>query len=133
VLSGLTISPSTFRAAPALPHISRARVGTTIAFTLSEAATVKLGFMKVQPGRLVSGRCTRPAGWRRAKPSCTRYVTVGDFSVHGHRGPNAVAFSGALSRTKRLGPGVYRLTATPTDSARRSGRPRTATLTIAAR
>jgi hypothetical protein len=50
--------------------------------------------------------------------------------VSGRRGVNTIMFTGALSRTKALAPGPYRLTATPTDSAHAVGRPSTVKLTI---
>jgi len=59
-------------------------------------------------------------------------VTVGSFTVRGRRGSNTVAFAGRLSRTKRLSLGSYKLTATPIDSARKTGRPNTAKLKIVA-
>ncbi len=134
MLSGLAITPSTFRAGPT-PRVvhSRTRVGTTIRFTLSEAATVTLSFAESQPGRLVSGQCRQPTASNRAEPRCTRYSTVATITVPGRAGANAVPFSGMLSRTKRLAPAVYRMTATPTDSAHRTGRPRAVSLTVAAR
>ena len=94
---------------------------------------MKLSFAKAEPGRIVSGQCERPTASSRAKPRCVRYVTVGSFTVPGRAGPNAVSFSGILSRTNRLSPGTYKLTATPTDSAHHTGQPRAVSLTVAAR
>ena len=91
---------------------------------------MKLSFAKAQPGRAVSGTCRQPGRSNRVKPRCTRYVTDGGFTVHARSGPNAIPFVGIVSQSKRLSPGVYRLTATPTDSAHHRGRPRVANLTI---
>jgi hypothetical protein len=57
-------------------------------------------------------------------------VTIGSVTVQGRSGPNTVSFAGRLSRRKQLPPGSYKLTATPTDAARNTGRPRTARLKI---
>ena len=130
VLSGLEISPTRFRSAPSALNVSKTRAGATIRFTLSEAANVKLSFAQARPGRIASGKCRQPNRSSRAKPRCTRYVTVGSFTVHGQRGPNAVRFAGTLPRTRRLTPGPYKLTATPTDSAHNPGPPRSTNLTI---
>ncbi len=91
---------------------------------------MRLSFAKAKPGRRVAKTCRKPSRANRAKPRCTRYVTVGSFTVQGRSGPNTVAFAGRLSRAKRLSPGSYKLTATPTDSAHRTGQPRTAKLKI---
>ena len=44
-----------------------------------------------------------------------------------------VFFVGSLSRTNRLSPGTYKLTATPTDAAHHTGQPHTTNLVIALR
>jgi hypothetical protein len=113
VLSKLKVSPKSFHRGSVLAKVSISRPATRITFTLSEAANVKLSFAKAERRRRV-----------------VRHVTVGSFTVRGRSGPNAVAFAGRLSRTKRLPLGSYKLTATPTDSAGNTGRPRTATLRI---
>jgi hypothetical protein len=118
------------------PVLSRLKVSTSrvhrtrITFALSEAATVKLTFTKAESGRRVAKTCRKPNRSNRAKRSCTRSVTVGSFTVRGQAGRNTVAFTGRLPHGKRLAPGSYTLTATPTDNAHNSGQPRTAKLRI---
>jgi hypothetical protein len=50
--------------------------------------------------------------------------------VRGQAGRNAVAFTGTLPHGKRLAPGSYTLTATPTDNAHNAGQPRSAKLKV---
>jgi hypothetical protein len=133
VLSGLKVSPSAFRAGSSLARISASRIGTKITFTLSKNAKVQLRFAKAEPGRLVANTCRKPSRANRVRPQCTRFVTVGSVTVQGRSGPNTVAFAGRLSRTRRLSPGSYKLTATPTDNARNTGQPRSARLKIVTR
>jgi hypothetical protein len=132
VLSKLKVSPSTFRRGTSVPRIAKSRTGTRITFALTSAAKVRLSFAKAEPGRTVGRACRRPSRSNRNRRRCTRYVTVGSFTVRGRRGSNTVAFAGRLSRTKRLSLGSYKLTATPIDSARKTGRPNTARLKIVA-
>jgi FG-GAP repeat len=133
VLSKLKISPSTFRRGSSLARISKSRKGTRISFALSATAKVKLSFAKAEPGRTVAKTCRKPSRSNRGKPRCTRYVTVGSLTVRGRKGANTVSFAGRLSRVRRLSPGSYKLTATPTDTAHNTGRPRTAKLKIVTR
>ena len=132
VLSRLTITPGTFQTGASLAKTSRLRHGTTIRFTLSRIATVKLSFARAAPGRTVAGRCQATRRANHAKPRCTRHIAIGSFTVQGRGGPNSVRFTGVLSG-KRLAPGSYKLTATPTDSTHTQGQPRTARLTITAK
>ena len=88
---------------------------------------MKLSFAKAQRGHLV-GRTCKLSG--RGSHRCTRYDTKAVFTIHGRQGVNAVVFSARLSLSTLLSPGSYRLTATPTDSARAIGLSRTATLRV---
>ena len=132
-LSELKISPRTFRTGTSLPRIARSRTGTRITFTLSRTAKVALSFAQAEPGREAAKTCKRTNRSNLAKRRCTRYVTVGSFMVQGRSGPNTVSFAGTISRSKRLSPGSYKLTATPTDNASDVGNSRTANLKIVTR
>jgi uncharacterized repeat protein (TIGR01451 family) len=81
------VSPRTFHLGRLLPRL--ARVGTTIRFTLPEAARVKLTFAR-----------------KRGK----RFRSAGSLTVRGHPGKNKLRFQGRLSRHKTLKPGRYRVT-----------------------
>ena len=84
--------------------------GTTIRFTISEAATVRLSFRRLLAGRRVGGRCRRPTRLNRGRPRCTRIVPVsGSISRPVEAGARGIRFSGRLSRTRGLRPGRYAL------------------------
>lgn len=129
-LSELRISPRTFRTGTPLPRIASSRKGTRITFTLSTTANVALSFARAEPGREVAKTCKRTNRSNLTKRRCTRYVTSGSFTVQGQSGRNTVSFAGTISRSKRLRPGSYRLTATPTVNASDVGNSRTANLKI---
>ncbi|HST37873.1 MAG TPA: VCBS repeat-containing protein, partial [Conexibacter sp.] len=93
--------------------------GTTIRFTLSEAARVTLTVERRAAGRRSGRRCVAPtAKLRRARArACTRFVVAGTLVRGGGRqGANAVAFSGRIGR-RALAAGRYRVTATAADAA----------------
>jgi len=90
-LSGLRALPARFfDRKPSCARGARCKavkLGTSIRFTLSEPATVKLGFVravKVCKGAGAARTCT------------TRKRALGAIAVAGHAGPNAVRFSGRL-------------------------------------
>jgi len=97
------------------PGIFRAAKGTTISFTLSEAAMVTFKVDRVLPGIRKGSRCVaRTARLRRGR-ACTRYVPVkGTLIVAGKAGGNTFRFDAKLGG-KTLRPGAYRLSARPTD------------------
>jgi CSLREA domain-containing protein len=97
------------------PGIFRAAKGTTISYTLSEAATVTFKVDRVLPGIRKGSRCVaRTARLRRGR-ACTRYVPVkGTLIVAGKAGGNSFRFDAKLGG-KTLRPGAYRLSARPTD------------------
>jgi hypothetical protein len=134
-VSAFGAKPSRWRKGSALPKISRKRtpVGTTISFTLSEAATAKLTFLKAKPGRKVNGKCVVPKRSNRKKRRCTRYVTAGSLTVNGHPGVNKVKFQGRLSRKKSLSVGSYRLTIVATDNSGNKSKTLTTSFTIVSR
>ena len=84
--------------------LRRLPVGTTFAFILDEPARVRLSF-------------TGPGGSR------------GTLSLPGRAGVNHVRFDGALSPSRRLAPGRYRVLVTAASGGRRS-RPRSLAFTI---
>jgi hypothetical protein len=78
-----------------------------ISFRLSEAARVSV-------------RIERRLKNRRGK---RRYRRAGTFTRRSRAGANRIRFSGRIGRRK-LKPGSYRLTLTPTDAAGNRGKPR---------
>jgi Tol biopolymer transport system component len=100
-VSGIGISNRRWRAGTKAASISRTPVGTTISFKLSEAARATLTFK-------------RKKGGKRA----------GSIAVAAKRGKNKVRFQGLLSKTKRLGPGSYRLVVSARDAAGNQSKPK---------
>ena len=122
----VVVSPDIWRLGGLLPGVlSRAKVGTTISYRLSEKARVTLTFSRRARGRKVGRRCRKPTRKNRSKRRCTRYVKAGTLKFDGKAGTNRVRFQGRLSRRKRLGLGRYRLAVGATDAAANvSKRPR---------
>jgi uncharacterized protein YkwD len=119
---GVTATPPTVEvgAAPVLGRLSlspaRLRAGgrgTTVAFTLSAPATVRLDVERVRAGRAS----------RRLSGALTRVA---------RRGANRVRFSGRLGG-RRLAPGRYRLRAVATDRAGRRSTLRRVAFRVAGR
>lgn len=108
------LSADTFRAAGSGPSAteSRAPIGTTVSYTLSEAGAVKFTVQKPAKGRKVGKKCKKPSRKLRKKKRCTRYKNLkGSFTLTGKAGVNRFRFTGRL-RGKKLKPGRYRLKAT---------------------
>jgi hypothetical protein len=133
----VTASPPIWRGGSALPSFSFAsrahKVGTTISFRLSEAATVTLTFARPLKGRRVGKRCVKPTRRNRAKRRCTRFKTAGRIKFNGRSGLNKVKFQGRLSRSKRLRVGRYRLTVGAKDAAGNVSKNKTANFRIVRR
>jgi hypothetical protein len=97
-ISGLNISPKTFRA----------KSGTTLSFNLSLASKVKFVVAKASKGRLKGKKCLIPTAKNRKLKRCTRYTTRDTFVRN-----NLSAGANSFKYKKPLKPGTYRLTATP--------------------
>jgi Bacterial Ig domain/WD40-like Beta Propeller Repeat len=124
-ISRVTISARRWRLGPKLASISRAPLGTTVSFRLSEAATSTLTFQRALPGRRVGGRCAKPTAANRSHKACSRYRGAGRLSRPGKQGANHVKFQGRLSRSKTLKPGSYRVVVGAVDAAGNRAKPRT--------
>jgi hypothetical protein len=99
----------------------KAKRGTTIRYTLSEAATVRLTIERKLKGRRVKkGKkrvCAKPTRKNRKKRKCTRYKRAGKTLTRKSKtGKNSVKFSGRIGK-KALKRGSYRLTIVATDAA----------------
>jgi hypothetical protein len=120
-VSGLTISPTAFRAASSGPSVTNRRsYGAKVAFTLNQAASVRFVVTRSTTGRAAAGRrCVATTRRNRHAHRCARTVTLaGAFSRAGVKGANSFRFSGRAGG-KRLGPGRYRLLATPAANGHR--------------
>jgi hypothetical protein len=134
-LGAVRLARTTFRVGPhqtpVTPAKHRAAKGTTIAFTLSEPASVTFAVERRLAGRLVKKRgskgrvCRRQsrANGKRSNRRCTILRSVGSFSRAAAAGTNGVAFSGRIGR-RRLSPGSYRLTITAKDAAGNVSKPK---------
>jgi hypothetical protein len=88
---------------------------TTIAFALSAAASVRLGFEERRPGVLVARKCAAVSKSHRAGRRCARYVAIaGGVVLAASAGTDRIAFDGVLSGGKLLAAGTYRLSLTAT-------------------
>ncbi len=130
-LSSVGASPATFRLGSSLPALlsaKKVKKGTTLGFTLSEAAKVTFAFEQRARGRKVGKRCRKPTRGNRRRKRCTRFVKRGSLTVSGHAGKNRVRFQGRLSRGKKLRPGRYRMLTRAADAARNRSKQRTTKL-----
>jgi hypothetical protein len=131
LISGVTVKPSSFRAAPSGPSslAARAHYGAIVGYTLNEPAVVRFTITQALPGRRSGGRCAKPSKANRRGHACTRLVAVpGALSLSAGTGASRFRFTGRL-RGRRLKPGGYRLLAMPTAGGR-PGRPAVASFRI---
>ncbi|HEU0019901.1 MAG TPA: hypothetical protein VFQ14_06385, partial [Thermoleophilaceae bacterium] len=100
---------------------SQRRRGTTVRFTLSEAARVELTVLRKVKGRRSGGRCKQRAQKGRR---CTIARTVGPLPQRaGRKGDNSVRFLGRV-RGRALTPGAYVLRLSATDAAGNRSQPK---------
>jgi hypothetical protein len=115
-------TPITGQAAAKRKRKKKVKRGTTIRYSLSEAATVRLTIERASKGRRVKrkgkkARCVKQTRKNHKKRRCTRYKRAGKTLVRSSKaGKNKVKFSGRLGR-KALKRGSYRLTIVATDAA----------------
>lgn len=113
-LSGLSLSPSRFRAATSGPSTAKSR-GTTVKYTLSKAAKVRFGVERSARGRRVGGKCVTATRSNAGRKACRRYVPLkGSFTQQGRTGRNTFRFTGRLGG-HTLKPKTYRLRAVAID------------------
>jgi hypothetical protein len=118
VISGLTVSPSSFFAAPSGATISAAKrkYGAKVSWRDTQAATTKFTVLRVSSGRRQGKSCRRPSKSNKRGKRCTLLTALGGFAHKDLAGTNSVHFSGRL-KGKRLTAGQYRLRAVPHDAA----------------
>jgi hypothetical protein len=107
VVTGFKFSPASFKA----------KAGSKINFSLSEAASVRVVVDRSAQGRRAGGKCRAPSKANRKRPRCTRFVRIGGtVKLTGKSGANSIKFNAKVGG-RSLKPGKYRATATATDSA----------------
>ncbi len=88
--------------------------GSSLKFTLSEAATTTIVIARAAPGRKVGKRCKKPTPSNRGRSRCKRYLKIVTLRRNSFQGANGVAFSGRIAGRK-LAVGSYRAKLTATD------------------
>ena len=129
----LTQAHRAWRAGSSLARFSAVRRpprGTRFAFTLSQAASVRLSFAQLLPGRRIGRRCVAPTPSARHRSACTRPLVRGALTGAGRAGANTVSFQGRLSPARRLARGSYTVTVIATNAAGQHSSPRTLAFTI---
>jgi PKD domain-containing protein len=126
-VTGLRLSPSTFRAASSGPSVKTAaprtgaritRTGTRVSYSLNVAASVRATFQRATSGRRVGRRCLKASRANRTRRPCPRFARVtGSFARARPAGADRFTFTGRIAG-RALSPGRYRLLATPTANAR---------------
>lgn len=138
VVSKLSLTNRRFRRSARATAISaalrkRAKLGTTIRFTLSEAATATVLIERRTKGRRVGTACRKATAKLRRRKACTRYERRGTLTRRNLKaGANRIAFSGRIGR-RALPLGSYRLTLTARDAAGNRSSARRVTFTIVKR
>lgn len=121
-LSDLALTRKRFRVGSALTPVAAAKAGTTLLYTLDEAASVEIGVQRAVRGRRKGSRCRAGGG---AGKRCTAWKTQATLTRAAAAGANRLAFSGRIGTaglTKRLAPGRYRFSLRAADgSGNRSG------------
>jgi hypothetical protein len=109
----------------------RLEIKLKVAYTLNVQATVTFALTQKLPGRMVTSGCVGQTKHNKHHKHCTRSVNLrGTITTTGSAGSDSFTFNGKLAG-KRLRPGVYQLTATPS-AAGKLGTPSSATFTIVA-
>jgi hypothetical protein len=117
-ITSASLSNAVFVAAARTPTTARAKRGTTIRYSLSEAATLRIVIERAAAGKRKGRRCVKPTrALRRARP-CTRWLKAGTLSRRVAQGRGSTKFTGRIGR-KALRPGRhrFRLTARDADGA----------------
>lgn len=103
--------------------------GTTLSWSLSEAATVRIAVARQLSGRRVGKRCVRPTRRLRRAKRCVRLGRARTLTRRAPAGTAKLAFSGRIGRTP-LARGRYTLTLVATDAAGNRSAPRRLTIRI---
>lgn len=113
-ITALALAPSAFRAMNAGGPLVAKRAGgagSRLTFIATDATAVSFAIERKLPGRRRGGRCVALTGANRAKPACTRLLSLGQpFPAPATAGANTFIFSGRLGN-KALSAGRYRLNA----------------------
>jgi hypothetical protein len=132
-VSDLALTNRTFAVgSAATPVAARAKKGTTFRLTLSENATVAIGFERSEPGRRRGRRCVKQTSKNRKARKCKRWVKRGAIQRSASAGRVTIPFSGRIGR-KALKTGSYRALVTAGDAAGNRSQQRTVAFRIVKR
>jgi hypothetical protein len=114
-LSKVHLTSSTFRIGHLPTRFTRsAPTGTTLSFTVDQAARASFTFTALSPGKRSGRRCVAPKPKLRHARACTRRVRAGSLAFNATAGAHKLFFDGRLSSRKTLRPGKYELAVTAT-------------------
>jgi hypothetical protein len=122
ILTGLTISPSTFLPAlsggplSATPTGKNKKYGAKVSYRDGQAATTTFTVLRKSSGRMHGKSCQKPSKQNKHGKSCTLLRKVGSFTHADKAGANSVHFSGRLNG-KKLPVGSYELQLVARDAA----------------
>ena len=120
-VSGFAFSPTTFNPG-AMKDTKRAKRSTTITFTLSERARVRMAVARRGAGRRSGRRCVAPKRSLRNRKACTLYRRVGTVTRWRLKaGKIEMSFSGRI-HGRALPNGSYRATIVAIDPQRQPQR-----------
>ena len=132
-LTSVSLTRKRFRVGPKATAVAaatrRSPIGTTVRYTLSETATVRMVIARRESGRRVGSSCRKATRALRKRKRCTRFVARGTLRRASRAGANRVAFSGRIGR-RALPRGTYRMTLTATDPAGNRSAARTLRFTV---
>jgi Tol biopolymer transport system component len=116
-ISAIKVSAKRWRLGNSLAKISKAPVGTTISFKLSESAKATLTFQSARAGRKSGKNCVKQTAANKSRPKCTRYVNAGSINLNAKAGQSKVKFQGLITRSRKLSLGSYRVVVGARDAA----------------
>jgi predicted outer membrane repeat protein len=122
IISELKQTAKVWREGNALAQyaVKKASLGTTFSFRLNEPASVTFTFTEQVGGRKVGGKCVASTKKNSSRQRCARTVIPGTLTFSAHAGTNKVRFEGLISKTRKLGPGLYTLHAVAAASGEHS-------------
>jgi Right handed beta helix region len=121
ILTGLTLSPSAFLAAPFGATVSavvasKKKYGTKISYRDSQVAVTTFTVLRESSGRKRGKSCQKPSPRNVHGKRCTLLVKVASFTHADMAGANSLRFSGRI-RGRKLAAGTYVLQAVAHDAA----------------
>lgn len=119
-LTAVSLSNDRFRVGSkrVVARASKAPVGTTLRFTVSERAMIAVRFARAVGGRRTGSGCARPSAANRGGKRCTRWVELRHrpAAVDVEAGARSIQFTGRVGG-RALPAGRYRATLSATDPA----------------